>query len=81
MISLFGDGSFDGNQDFPWCGPGRLAVATFVRNRESLYSALMVYSGEFEFAWQYCRGLAVEDANEPPRPVPVGSRSRRRMRA
>ena len=36
MISLFGDGSFDGNQDFPWGGPGRLA--TFVGDRETSYS-------------------------------------------
>ena len=35
-------------------------LATFVDDRET------VYSGEFDFAWGYCRGLAVEDANEPP---------------
>ena len=68
MISLFGDGSFDGNQDFPWGGPGRLA--TFVGDRETSYSY------EFRFAWDYSRGLAVGDpdgvaaglpAAEPPR--------------
>ena len=53
MISLFGDGSFDGNQDFPWGGPGRLA--TFVGDRETTYSY------EFRFAWDYSRGLAVGD--------------------
>ena len=47
MISLFGDGSFDGNQDFPWGGPGRLA--TFVIDRETSYSY------EFRFAWDYSR--------------------------
>ena len=79
MISLFGDGSFDGNQDFPWGGPGRLA--TFVGDRETSYSY------EFRFAWDYSRGLAVGDPDgvveattTRSRPGPACSRSRRRTR-
>ena len=68
MAALFGEGSFDGDADFPWGGPGRFAA--FITGDDRLPCSV-----EFTNAWSRCREAAVgdpgaadrDDANALPR--------------
>ena len=68
MAALFGEGSFDGDADFPWGGPGRFTA--FVTEPDGLPC-----SWQFTSAWNRCREAAVgdpgaadrDDANALPR--------------
>ena len=68
MAALFGEGSFDGDADFPWGGPGRFTA--FVSEPDGLPC-----SWQFTSAWNRCREAAVgdpgaadrDDANALPR--------------
>ena len=67
MAALFGEGSFDGDADFPWGGPGRFAA--FITGDDRLPCSV-----EFTNAWSRPRGRVGDpgaadrdDANALPR--------------